>query len=155
MIARHAAGMRVLAIFAALIVLLGCAAAVMAWPHGDGRLESRARISSADYRHLHPGATLASDLPRLGFDTQNAERLSYLGVMEQFMPRDSFGFDALDPAVQDCFQARDRCLAYIFTLADRPGAKAVVLIEGGRVAYKSLSEKLETSAATRLRAAAN
>ena len=155
MITHHSAAMRVLIIFAALIVLLGCAAAVMAWPHSGNPVQDRAQISSADYRHLRPGATLASDLPRLGFDTQKAARLSYLGVMEQFMPDDSFGFDALDPAVQNCFAARDRCLAYIFTLADRPGTDAVVLVEGGRVAYKSLSGKVEASAATRLKAAAN
>ena len=92
------------------------------------------------------------------------EILSYLGVIERFMPRDSIGFDKLDPAVQSCIEARDRCTAYVF----RPGqlhqertgeffldllgferttvntgwsAEVVFLVQDGRVAYKVMSGK--------------
>ncbi|HEY0281114.1 MAG TPA: hypothetical protein VGC27_00635, partial [Rhizomicrobium sp.] len=42
-----------------------------------------------------PGETRLSDLPKLGFDTAttpNVEILSYLGVIERFMPRNSLTF---------------------------------------------------------------
>ena len=92
------------------------------------------------------------------------EILSYLGVIERFMPRDSIRFDKLDPAVQSCIEARDRCSAYVF----RPGqlhqertgeffldllgferttvdtgwsAEVVFLVQDGRVAYKVMSGK--------------
>ena len=88
---------------------------------------------------IRAGVTPASQLGRLGFDTSAAKKLSYLGAMEAFMPKDSFGFDSLDPAVQTCFEARDQCTAYIFSLPAQPGARVVLLIEGGRVAYKAIS----------------
>ena len=147
--------MRLLLLFAALVILLGCGAAVLAWPRGASDPALRAQIQSSDYRHLRPGVTPASDLSRLGFDTRNAVRLSYLGVVEQFMPGDSFGFDTLDPAVQSCFEARDRCIAYFFPLADRPGMRAVVMIEDGRVVYKSIAGRLLTADTARLKAAEN
>ena len=79
------------------------------------------------YQQISPGATRESDLTQLGFDASgspNVEVLSYLGVIERFMPRDSIKFDALDPAVQSCIQARDRCTASRLR-ARRPGTAAI------------------------------
>ena len=80
----------------------------------------------------------ASKLAGLGFDPARARRLSALALMERYMPKDSFAFDAMDPVVQSCFQGHSDCSAYIFPVA-RSRAEAVLLVEGGRVAWKSVS----------------
>ncbi|HEX3674792.1 MAG TPA: hypothetical protein VHU87_10995 [Rhizomicrobium sp.] len=117
------------------------------------------------YKQIAPGVTRESQLSELGFDAAsapNVEVLSYLGVIERFMPRDSIKFDNLDPAVQSCIQARDRCTAYVFkperlhqqrtgnwfldvlgfertTVSYGWSAEIVLLMQDGRVAYKVMS----------------
>jgi hypothetical protein len=119
------------------------------------------------YETITPGLTRESDLTKIGFDatgSPNVEILSYLGVIERFMPRDSIKFDELDPAVRACIEARDSCSAYVFRperlhqeregnwLLDVLGferttinygwsAEVVLLIQDGRVAYKVMSGK--------------
>ena len=119
------------------------------------------------YLQVTPGDTRASDLTQIGFDAArapNVEVLSYLGVIERFMPRNSLGFDRLDPAVQSCIEARDRCTAYVFhperlhqertgdffldvfgfertTIETGWSAEVVFLVQDGRVAYKVMSGK--------------
>jgi hypothetical protein len=69
------------------------------------------------YGRIRPGATKTDELATLGFDVHaasNVEVLSYLGVIERFMPRDSIKMDDLDPEVRACLQARIDCSAYIF-----------------------------------------
>lgn len=121
----------------------------------------------AAYKEVAPGHTPASDLGQMGFDSSrspNVEVLSYLGVIERFMPRDSIRFDKLDPAVQGCIEARDRCTAYVFhpgqlheqrtgsilldlfgfertTVSTGWQAEVVFLVQDGRVAYKVMSGK--------------
>jgi hypothetical protein len=133
--------LRTFAIFMGLVVMLGCGVAIAAWPQAQS--VQKEQISEqqlrAGYARIRAGVTPVSQLAKLGFDTNAAAKLSYLGVMEQFMPRDSFGFDALDPSVQACFEARDQCTAYIFTQPRQPDAKVMLLIHGGRVAYKTIS----------------
>jgi hypothetical protein len=133
--------LRTFAIFMGLVFMLGCGVAIAAWPQDQSAQNAQFTEQQlrSGYVRIRAGVTPVSQLAGLGFDTNGAAKLSYLGVMEQFMPKDSFGFDALDPSVQACFEARDRCTAYIFTLPHQPGAKVVLLIDGGRVAYKSIS----------------
>jgi hypothetical protein len=128
------------------------------------RFNSYSEVETA-YNSIVPGQTLVSDLGTMGFDsvsTANMEVLSYLGVIERFMPRDSIRFDRLDPAVQGCIEARDRCSAFVFRpqrleqerkgniLLDLLGfqrttvnhgwsAEVTILVENGRVAYKVMS----------------
>jgi hypothetical protein len=119
----------------------------------------------AAYQNVVPGRTRTSDLTRLGFDSvaqPNVEVLSYLGVIERFMPRDSIKFDRLAGPVQACIEAQDRCSAYVFrpsqleqkrtgnvmldllgferTTEDRGwSAEIVLLLQDGRVSYKVMS----------------
>jgi hypothetical protein len=128
------------------------------------RFNSYTEVSSA-YESIVPGETQVSDLTRIGFDsvtTTNVEILSYLGVIERFMPRDSIRFDRLDPAVQSCIAARDRCTAFVYrpqrleqerqgnilldilgfertTVSHGWAAEVTLLVENGRVAYKIMS----------------
>ncbi len=121
----------------------------------------------AAYENIVPGQTRADELAKLGFDVAarpNAETLSYLGVIERFLPRQSVRFDRLATPVQTCITAQQRCSAYVFrpsqleqertgsivfdllgfehTTIDRGWrAEVVFLIQDGRVAYKAISGK--------------
>ena len=151
-----------------MLSLVGCG--------GLGLLPHETRISTstnfqtydqvaAAYVGIVPGETRLSDLPKLGFDTAttpNVEILSYLGVIERFMPRNSLTFDHLAPPVQACIEAQDRCSAFVFhpqhvesqrlgsvildifgferqTLDTGWQAEVVLLMQDGHVAYKLMS----------------
>src|SRR5512140_3646968 len=102
-----------------MLSLVGCG--------GLGLLPHETKVSSnsfqtyeqvqAAYTDVVPGATRLTDLPKLGFDTTttpNVEILSYLGVIERFMPRNTVSFDRLAPPVQSCIESQDRCSAFVF-----------------------------------------
>ncbi len=150
-----------------MLSLVGCG--------GLGLLPHESRVSSssfqtydqvqAAYVDIVPGSTRLSDLQKLGFDTAttpNVEVLSYLGVIERFMPRNSLTFDRLAKPVQACIEAQDRCSALVFhpehvesrrmgnifldllgferqTLSTGWSAEVVLLMQDGHVAYKLMS----------------
>ena len=150
-----------------MLSLVGCG--------GLGLLPHETKVSStnfqtyeqvqAAYTDIVPGATRLSDLPRLGFDTAttpNVEILSYLGVIERFMPRNTMSFDHLAPPVQACIESQDRCSAFVFhpqhvesrrmgnffldllgferqTVETGWSAEVVLLMQDGHVAYKLMS----------------
>jgi len=119
----------------------------------------------AAYTGIVPGQTRLTELSKLGFDTAttpNVEVLSYLGVIERFMPRNSLSFDHLAPQVQDCINSQERCSAFVFhpqhiesrrmgslfldllgferqTLDSGGSAEVVLLMQDGHVAYKLMS----------------
>ena len=151
-----------------MLSLVGCGGLGLL-PHESQVLES-SRFQTYDqvaaaYTDIVPGQTRMTDLPRLGFDTAttpNVEILSYLGVIERFMPRNSLTFDHLAPPVQACIEAQDRCSAFVFhpqhvesqrlgsvildifgferqTLDTGWQAEVVLLMQDGHVAYKLMS----------------
>jgi hypothetical protein len=116
----------------------------------------------AAYARVVPGETAAPELTKIGFDTGRGgvKRLSYLGLMEYFAPRDGGGFDRLDPAAQKCLSTPNGCGAYLFRLARAQGSEqkaafgfvnaaeaanapagieVLFLSHDGRVAYKAMS----------------
>lgn len=153
-----------------LLTLVGCGSLGGLLPYQtevqNSGFESYTAVQDA-YRNIQPGTTLSSDLSRLGFDaarSPNVQVLSYLGVIERFMPRDSIRFDNLAPAVQNCIDSRDRCTAYVFhpvhlhhertgnpiwdvlgfhrvTVNTGWSAEVILLVQDGRVAYKVMSGK--------------
>jgi len=138
--------MRVYGFIAAIVILLGAAAGLLARTGAGEPTVQPYQVTARAYDQLEVGITAAAILPDLGFDLSRADRLSYLAMIEQFMPENSTGFDKLDPAVQDCLTARDRCTGYVFKIAGNPNARAVVVIQSGRVAYKSVTGRLLVSA---------
>ena len=130
--------MRLFALIAALVILLGSAVGFLARSGTREIPASSYRVTAHAYDRLQPGITPVMQLADLGFDLAQGTRLSYLAMVEQFMPEDSSGFDALDPSVQDCLQTRERCTAYTFALTGKPGMRVVIVINAGRVAYKRL-----------------
>jgi hypothetical protein len=147
--------MRLYGFLAALVVLLGSAAGLLSRSGASDAAAPPYRVSARAYDQLQTGVTSAAQLRALGFDLTQGVRLSYLAMVEQFMPDNSSGFDALDPAVQDCLQTRDRCAGYTFSLAGQANLRAVLVIQSGRLAYKSLTGEVRTSAAARMRASAS
>jgi hypothetical protein len=158
---------RIIASLFVTLSLVGCGGFGLL-PHetniNNTRFNSYTEVATA-YNTIVPGETQVADLDHIGFDSvtnTNVEILSYLGVIERFMPRDSIRFDNLDPRVQGCIEARDRCTAFVFkpqrlsqeregnVLLDLLGfqrtvvnsgwsAEVTLLVENGRIAYKVMS----------------
>lgn len=114
------------------------------------------------YSRIRTGFTHASELAGYGFDSSSSgtKLLSYLGVMENFIPHDTNQFDRLDTAIQACVAARERCTALVFQPADFANStrthgiftafdmgadaasrtpRVTLLIRDGRVAFKMMS----------------
>ena len=147
----------------AAVPLLFLLAANLLWHTAPDATMSDVPLTAlkAAYAQVLPGETAAPELSRLGFDTARGgvRRLSYLGLMENFAPRDSNGFDRLDPAARKCLAAPEGCSAYLFRLARAHGSEAqaafgfvnaaqaetpgvvqvLFLIQDGRVVYKAMS----------------
>jgi len=121
----------------------------------------------AAYGNVRAGETRTPELAQLGFDQDtapNVERLSYLGVMDRFLPGSSVRFDKLAPAVQNCIEAQEHCSAVVFrparlnaqrsgsllldllgfervTVSKGWSAEVTFLMEDGTVVYKVLQGK--------------
>jgi hypothetical protein len=133
--------------------------------HASGQFKNYAALKQA-YDHVTPGRTRVNDLSGMGFDSSepNVEELSYLGVMERFLPRANMGLNDLAPEVRNCVNLRQRCTAFVFrpslehsertgdTMLDVFGfdrttvshgwsAEVTLLVEDDRVIYKVISGK--------------
>lgn len=161
---------RLSAILAITVSLVGCGGLNLLPKHSEqnagGAFQTYNDVAQA-YATIVPGETREADLSKIGFDAAsqpNAETISYLGVIERFMPRDSIRFDHLAKPVRVCIQAQDRCSAYVFhpsrleqertgsifldimgfertTIDHGWAAEVVLLVQDGRVAYKVMSGK--------------
>ena len=160
---------RIILSIAATLVLVGCGGLGLLPYQTDiqnTKFHSYKQVVDA-YEQIQPGVTRISDLGTMGFDAStspNVEMLSYLGVIERFMPRDSIRFDHLALPVKACIEAQERCSAYVFRpsrlVQQRTGsifldllgferttidhgwaAEVVLLMQDGRVAYKVMSGK--------------
>ncbi|HEX3808365.1 MAG TPA: hypothetical protein VHW02_01600 [Rhizomicrobium sp.] len=150
----------------AVLSLLGCGALGLLPYQGDAsalNFKNYDQVARA-FGKIVPGETRLSELSALGFDAQRSahvEALSYLGVIERFLPHDSAKFDELNPAVQNCIEARDHCSAIVFdreakanrdtsnsllqllgfesaSAAQTKAADVFLLIQDGRVTYKMM-----------------
>jgi hypothetical protein len=133
--------------------------------HANGKFKTFDDVKAA-YARVQPGQTRVADLSGIGFDLTepNVEQLSYLGVMERFMPRANMTQDEVAPEVRKCIHSRDHCMAYVFrpsmvhterkgdTMLDVFGfdrttinhgwsAEVTILVQDDRVAYKVISSK--------------
>jgi len=69
----------------------------------------------ADYEKIKPYETTLEELKALGFDpyTQpNIRILSYLDIIQRFMPNDGITLNDLDPGIGLCINSRVKCIAY-------------------------------------------
>jgi hypothetical protein len=68
------------------------------------------------YAQVRPFVTTTKELKARGFDpytTPNIRVLNYLDLVPRFLPQQSMKMDDLDPAVQACLTARDRCSGWL------------------------------------------
>jgi len=91
-----------------------------------------------DYAQILTGMPI-SRLGALGIDTAKAERLSKAALREQFMPKDKLSFDALSPAVQNCYSGPEDCTAYVVSSYTH---QALILVQGGRVTWKAMTNSM-------------
>jgi len=67
------------------------------------------------FDEIAPQKTTSKDLKGLGFDpfeTPNVRLITYLELIERFMPNQSIRLEDLDPGVQTCLRAREHCQGY-------------------------------------------
>lgn len=87
-------------------------------PEGKETVESPWRSfadAKATYDKIEPGKTTLTDLRGLGIDphtTANVSVLSYLDIIQRFIPNNSIKYDQLAPAVRDCIDAKEICQGY-------------------------------------------
>ena len=70
--------------------------------------------AKAAYDSIVPMETTTEDLKSIGYDpdrTENVRVLSYLDVVNRFLPQGSMTREDLDPGLRDCLAARDACWA--------------------------------------------
>lgn len=71
--------------------------------------------AKAAYDRIIPLKTDQAELKSLGFDAYtvpNVKILSYLDIMQRFMPNDSIKPEKLDDGVRNCIEARSACYGY-------------------------------------------
>jgi hypothetical protein len=86
--------------------------------------KSRTRWHSFDeaqtaYDKVVPHKTTISELKELGFDpliTPNVKILTYLDLIQRFIPNASIAIKDLQPDVRDCIESKDCCHAYEMSL---------------------------------------
>jgi hypothetical protein len=74
------------------------------------------------FNQVEPRVTQTPELARIGFhadSSPNVHILSYLGVMERFMPGGAVGINDVAPEVRRCIEARDSCVGYVFNFEHR------------------------------------
>ena len=67
------------------------------------------------YDKVVPHKTTVSELKTMGFDpmtTPNVKILTYLDLIQRFIPNASITFDDLQPDVRACIESKDCCHAY-------------------------------------------
>ena len=74
--------------------------------------------AKAAYDAVTPTRTTKAELAALGYDpleTPNVRVLSYVDLIQRFLPRDSIDTQGLDPNLRRCIEARERCWGYEVT----------------------------------------
>ena len=104
-----------LLLVATLTLITGCSNAL---PREEDNVRSRWNSfeeAMADYGKIEPYITTQNELQELGFDPYsqpNIRILSYLDIIQRFMPNQSIRLDDLDDAVSFCIRSRGNCIAY-------------------------------------------
>ncbi|MEY2408307.1 MAG: hypothetical protein QOF48_977 [Verrucomicrobiota bacterium] len=75
--------------------------------------------AQAAFDKIVPHKTTVTDLKALGFDpisTPNVKILTYLDLIDRFIPNNSITLKDLQPDVRDCIESKDCCHAYELNL---------------------------------------
>lgn len=146
---------------ATVLLTSGCAALL---PSSKATTKSQWKSyeeAKAAFDQITPSQTTTTNLKALGFDpsSPNVKVLTYLDVIQRFLPNQSITKEDLDGAVRECIEARDGCRALELELNEVKGKrlgnvlldifgfrrkthetgwrfKALLLIRDGLVVYK-------------------
>lgn len=67
------------------------------------------------FDRIKPNETTQEGLKQLGFDpfeTPNVKLITYLELIQRFLPNESIGLEDIDPGVRACLQVRKHCQGY-------------------------------------------
>lgn len=98
-----------------LLVLCGCSSML---PVAKSTVESpwlSFEEAKSAFDKVVPYQTSRDELIRLNFDpynTPNIEILTYLDIIQRFMPNPSFTINDMDQGLQECIAAKNGCQAY-------------------------------------------
>ena len=104
--------------FVITLSLMGLSGCSFLLPHEEVTIESQWETFDAvkkDYDKILPNETSIKDLSRLGvnpFETANIKILSYLDIIERFIPNASITKEDLDPNIVNCIAEKVKCMAY-------------------------------------------
>ena len=106
--------MRAMFIYCLSFILMGCESTL---PRQTD--EIRSKWSSFDdakssFDRIEPEQTTTSELAKLGFDPYlypNIKILTYLNIIDKFVPNQTIRIADLDEGIQKCINARKRCYA--------------------------------------------
>ena len=155
---------RVLVLLSAAVSLGGCASwGVLPSTTENTQTPFQTYRSAEDaFNQVKPFVTTTRELKVRGFDpyaTPNIRVLNYLDLLPRFLPQQSMKADDLDPAVQACLTAREKCQGWLaepsISAKDRTGnvaldvlgferettstgwkASMLLLVQNGVVVYK-------------------
>lgn len=105
-----------------LICSMGCKALL---PKEDKRTQNKWQSfhdAQKAFDQIAPHKTTLEDLHAMGFDyskTPNLKILTYLEIIDRFIPNASIALEDLDPDVRDCIEAKDACQAYELELGQQ------------------------------------
>ncbi len=74
--------------------------------------------AKTSFDKIIPQETTNEELKALGFDpfeTPNTKLITYLDIIQKFIPNESIGFGDLDPGIQACLKAKADCHGYEIT----------------------------------------
>lgn len=104
--------------FGSLVICLAATAACSILPTttetADSPWESFDEAKAA-YDSIVPRQTTKAELTGLGYDpleTPNVRVLSYIDLIQRFLPREAIAPESLDPDLRACIEAREDCWGY-------------------------------------------
>ncbi|MDM8567963.1 hypothetical protein QUF50_00315 [Thiotrichales bacterium HSG1] len=102
-------------IFLFILIITGCSGmlpSVKQTTKSPWKTFEGAKLS---FDKIEANKTTSEDLKKLGFDpfeTPNVKLVTYLELIERFMPNQSIRLEDLDIGVQQCLKVRDLCQGY-------------------------------------------
>lgn len=102
---------------AALLALGACTAHILPQKH-DLAITSFKTFDQtrSGYDKVVVNQTTIADLKALGFDpdqSSNIQQITYLDVVQAFLPRQDMPFSTVPTSVQTCVAAQNRCIGYL------------------------------------------
>jgi len=101
-----------------VLAIVGCAGMLPSMKQTTKSPWKTFEDAKRSFDKIEANKTTSEDLKKLGFDpfeTPNVKLITYLELIEKFMPNQSIRIEDLDLGVQECLKARDLCQGYEVT----------------------------------------